>query len=444
MDTIAALATPSGRGAVAVIRISGPDAYRAAEVLCGKTLRARYAHFVTLSCSEDRRPIDQGLAIYFPAPASFTGEDVVELQLHASPATIELTLSALVALGVRMARPGEFSERAYCNGKIDLNQAEAIADLIAASSADAARSAIRTLQGDFSRDVDALLAELIQARVALEARLDFPEEEIPAVDADDIARIRRLLASASKLSHASQRGATLIEGVAVVVVGAPNVGKSSIFNRLMRHDLAIVADIPGTTRDLVRGETVIDGVPVRFLDTAGLHETDDVVEREGIRRGLQAIHQADVILHVYSPDVASTLPKSLSEILESGDPRIVHVQNKADLALPGRPPAALQSELVVSAKSGQGLDALRRQIIAVTQTRTHSSSEAFSARPRHIEAISRVLNAVERAEDHALAGAAELAAEALRESQEHLATITGRFDADDLLGEIFSNFCIGK
>jgi tRNA modification GTPase len=444
-DTIVALASPAGVGGVAVVRLSGPQALALAEALVGPLPAPRHA---ALRCfvGDDGSPIDEGIVLVFPRPRSFTGEDVVELQGHGGPVVVDQLLAHLLSLGARLARPGEFSERAFLNGRLDLVQAEAVADLIAAGSADSARLALRTLQGELSRRVEALLDGLVRLRCHVEATIDFPDEEIDVLaDAAVLADLDVLRTAIAALLGSAHRGRLLRDGLRVVIAGPPNAGKSSLLNALVGHDAAIVTAIPGTTRDVLREYIQLDGLPLHVVDTAGLREAADVVEQEGIRRARAEIAGADRVLWVYDDSHA---PPARAELQIAGLPADVPltlVRNKIDITgtaaglSPGQPPT-----IAISATTGAGLDALRDHLKESAGYRTGDHGE-FIARRRHLDALGRVRMALDRARSILLERrAGELVAEDLRAAQNALGEITGVFTPDDLLDQIFSSFCIGK
>ncbi|RYD16135.1 MAG: tRNA uridine-5-carboxymethylaminomethyl(34) synthesis GTPase MnmE [Lysobacteraceae bacterium] len=443
-DTIAAVATAPGAGGVGIVRVSGPRASSIARALLARTPRARHAHYAAFRDAAGEA-IDQGLLLWFPAPDSYTGEDVLELQAHGSPVLLRLLLARVVELGARHARAGEFSERAFLNGKLDLAQAEAVADLVASGSEAAARAVRRSLEGAFSDRVHALTADVVRLRVWIEAAIDFPEEEIdflatPAL-ADDLEHIRAAL---DDLLAAARRGVRLVDGLHAVIVGRPNTGKSSLLNALARSDRAIVTDIAGTTRDLLRETIDLDGIALTLVDTAGLREAPDLVEREGIRRARAELQRADLAILVSDDEHASTDLRFFDE-LPATTARIV-VHNKIDLAglAPKREVRADATHLWLCARDGAGLQLLVAELVsAAGQGEVHDG--AFSARARHVAALDRArahLDAAAGALLHQRAG--ELAAEELRLVQQSLGEITGEFRNDDLLGAIFSSFCIGK
>ncbi|MBS0583266.1 MAG: tRNA uridine-5-carboxymethylaminomethyl(34) synthesis GTPase MnmE [Proteobacteria bacterium] len=444
-DTIAAVATAVGAGGVGIVRISGPRSREIARALVGKNPQARKVHFATIR-DADGEVLDRGLALYFAAPHSYTGEDVLELQAHGSPVVLDLILRRALALGARLARPGEFSERAYLNGKLDLAQAEAVADLIASGSESAARAAMRSLEGDFSRAVQALFEALVRLRAWLEAALDFPEEEIDFLSAPQLReQLADVQGGTADLLRAARRGVVLRDGLHVVIVGRPNAGKSSLLNALAQSERAIVTAIAGTTRDVLRESVNLDGIGLTLVDTAGLRESHDVVEAEGIRRARAELARADVAILVSDDEHADIDRELLNEC--SADAARVIVHNKIDL-LGGSPErradARGETRIALSAHTGAGLDLLRAELARLAG-RGDGAQGAFSARRRHVDALARVAEHLQRAEAHLqLTRAGELAAEELREAQHALGEITGEYSSDDLLGAIFSTFCIGK
>ena len=424
-DTIAAIATPSGRGGIGVVRLSGPRVPAIAAQLLGRLPRPREATFGRFL------DIDEGIALYFPAPHSYTGEAVLELQGHGGPVVMQALLAACLDAGARLAEPGEFTRRAFLEGKLDLAQAEAVADLIDAASREAARAALRSLTGEFSQHIGALRSQLIELRALTEAMLDFPEEEVDSQHRDDAAaRLERVRAALEGMLEKSRQGSLLRAGIHVVIAGEPNVGKSSLMNRLAGEERSIVTPIPGTTRDALREQIQIEGVPLTLVDTAGLREAQDEVERLGVERTHRELAQADLVLAV--ADAASGNPPAAA-----GEAQLA-VYNKADL-VPGF--VAPAGALAVSAKTGAGLDLLRQAIVRAAGW-TASGESTFLARERHLRALESARRHLAAAA--AEAGRAELFAEELRLAQEALGAITGEFTADDLLGEIFARFCIGK
>ena len=445
-DTIAAIATPAGAGGVGVVRLSGPRAQAIARALTGKPCPPpRYAR-LTAFLDADGSPIDEGLLLYFPAPASFTGEDVVECQGHGGALIMDLLLQRVLSLGARMAHPGEFSQRAFLNGKLDLAQAEAVADLIAASTVEAARSATRALQGEFSRLVDTLAEDILRLRVYVEAAIDFPEEDIDFLSEGKVGEdILSLIARLEDVRKSTQSGVLLRDGIRLVIAGRPNAGKSSLLNALAGREAAIVTDLPGTTRDLVREQIQIDGIPLHLVDTAGLRDTLDAVEREGVRRAKAEIATADLLLWVYDDRDPGYEADLVNAGLADLD-RLVLVANKTDLS--GRPPGVdrvgKRDRVAVSAKAGEGLDALRRLLKDKAGFRD-SDSGLFIARRRHLDALERAGGHLAAADSAFRAGkAGELIAEDLRLAHQSLGEITGQVTSDALLGEIFASFCIGK
>ena len=442
-DTIAAIATAQGRGGVGVIRISGRDIAALACGILGKLPAARHATLDNF-LDENGDALDQGIALYFPAPHSYTGDDVLELQGHGGPAVLQLLLQRCLDLGARLAQPGEFTRRAFLNDKLDLAQAESVADLIDANSSEAARSAMRSLRGEFSAAVHILVDELIYLRMLVEAMLDFPEEQ---VDAIDIERRDLLLVNIqSRLTHTldtATQGSLLREGAHVVIAGQPNVGKSSLLNRLSGEEVALVSEIPGTTRDVIRQAIQIRGVPLHIMDTAGLRESQDEVEKMGMARTHQTLHRADLILLLLDASQGMTAQdEAILAGLPADIPRLL-VFNKVDL-LSGNSPTHAQgpdSYVYVSAKTGDGLEELRGKLLDAVGWRDQESG-AFMARERHLRALTLAQTHLTQAQ--AVLVRAELFAEELCLAQRALNEITGEFTSDDLLGEIFSRFCIGK
>lgn len=433
-DTIAAIATPPGKGGIGVIRLSGPESLAIAQKLCAIKLKPRQAHYVKFS-QDKQDVIDTGLALFFKSPHSFTGEDVVELHGHGGPVVQDQLMACLISAGARQARAGEFSERAYLNDKIDLTQAEAIADLIDSGTQQAARGAIRSLQGKFSDKIDGLLKELIYVRTYVEAAIDFPDEEIDFLADDKIRNsIEALQESVATTIHQAGQGAILRNGLRLVIAGKPNAGKSSLLNALCGHETAIVTDVAGTTRDTIEQTIDVDGLPVHIVDTAGLRDSQDTVEKIGIQRALKAIEGADHTLLVC--DALDLEEKAIV----AADHTIVF--NKIDLLESSTELA--QEGIKVSAKTGQGLDDLRKHI-KILAGLDQSTETLFSARRRHLSALKKAQAAIslglQQLKEH---NAGELLADELLQAQNALNEITGEFTADDLLGEIFSGFCIGK
>lgn len=450
-DTIAAVATAPGRGGVGIVRVSGPRARALAITLSGREPTPRHAHYGPFHAN-DGEVIDEGLLLFFPGPHSFTGEDVLELQGHGGPVVLDQLLRRCVELGARLARPGEFSERAFLNDKIDLAQAEAIADLIEASSTQAARNAVRSLQGDFSRRVHQLTERLIQLRIYVEAAIDFPEEEIDFLaDGHVLQLLDGVRNELSAVLREAGQGALLRDGMTVVIAGRPNAGKSSLLNALAGREAAIVTDIAGTTRDVLREHILIDGMPLHVLDTAGLRNTDDQVERIGVQRALDAIGSADRVLLVVdasSPEASDPMALWPDFLASRPQPdKVTLIRNKADLT--GEAIVLNQAvdghvTLSLSAKAGEGIDLLRehlKQCMGYEQT----AESSFSARRRHLDALRLAEQYLQHGHAQLTqAGAGELLAEDLRLAQQALGEITGAFSSDDLLGRIFSSFCIGK
>jgi tRNA modification GTPase len=443
MDTIAAIATAHGLAGVGVVRVSGRDLTTFAEAMLGGVPTPRTAMRAQFRAA-DGQAIDDGIALYFPAPASYTGEDVLELQGHGGPVVQQMLLRRCFELGARMAEPGEFTRRAFLNDKIDLAQAEAVADVIEAATEAAARSALRSLHGEFSAIVRGLVQQLIELRALVEATLDFADEEIDAADRLDArARLERLQAELARALERGRQGSVLRSGLQVVLAGRPNVGKSSLLNRLAGEDIAIVTEIPGTTRDTVRQTVQLAGVPMNFIDTAGLRDTADRVESLGIARTWEAIEKADVLLLIV--DACADLTEADRVIARRLPARLkrVVVHNKIDLA--GTPPrfedVKEERRVYLSAKTGQGVDLLRDALLSLAGWHP-TGEDVLMARERHLAALMRATEALERAR-LALAQS-EVFAEELRLAQQEINSITGEFTADDLLGEIFSRFCIGK
>ena len=441
VDTIAAVSTAQGRGGIGVVRISGQRATTLAREILGKVPIARHAtcgHFL----DENGDILDQGVALFFPAPHSYTGEDVLELQGHGGPAVLQRVLRRCLDLGARLAQPGEFTRRAFLNNKLDLAQAESVADLIDANTTEAARSAMRSLRGEFSAAINGLVDELIYLRMLVEAMLDFPEEEVDAVDKE---RRNALLGGVrAHLQHTldtARQGSLLREGAYVAIAGQPNVGKSSLLNRLAGEEVALVSEIPGTTRDVIRQLVQIRGVPLHIMDTAGLRESADIVENMGIARAHQTLHRADLILLLLDASTGLTeQDEAILAGLPAGIPRLL-VFNKVDL-LDGRSAVSANLPFVcVSAKTGAGMDELRARLLEAVGWRDQESG-VFMARERHLRALTLAQTYLTQAQE--VLSHAELFAEELRLAQRALSEITGEFTPDDLLGEIFSRFCIGK
>jgi tRNA modification GTPase len=463
MSTIAAIATPPGRGGIGIVRVSGGGLAPLIEAIAGRTLEPRHATYVAFRDAQGAT-IDSGLALYFPRPHSYTGEDVVEWHGHGGTAVMRLLLARCLELGARLAEPGEFTKRAFLNGKLDLAQAESVADVIDAATATAVRAAARSLTGEFSREVRALRDALVDVRMYTEATLDFPEEDIDLLREGDIAkRLEAIRARLAALLDRARSGAILREGLAVVLVGAPNVGKSSILNRLVGEDAAIVTPIPGTTRDTIERQVEVDGIPLTIVDTAGLRATHDEVERLGIARTRAAIERADLALVLVDArddtGDAARGAGSDAELLLELPPRLprITVHNKCDLAFAAPRVERFAEDVAAGvarseathvwtcALTGEGIDLLRGEILRRAGVE-HVVEDAFFARERHLAALAEARAHLDAAAAHAASAAPplELFAEELREAQQAFASITGEFTADDLLGAIFSRFCIGK
>ena len=442
-DNIAAIATAPGRGGIGVVRVSGRGLLEMAGLLTRRQLTPRYATYTSFLAA-DGTVLDQGIALFFLAPHSYTGEEVLELQGHGGPAVLQSVLQRCLELGARLARPGEFTQRAYLNDKLDLAQAESVADLIDATTEQAARSAMRSLQGEFSAAINSVVKQLIDLRMHVEATLDFPEEDVGDADRQLCAsKLSLLLSDVVRIAELAKLGSILREGAQVVLVGAPNAGKSSLLNRLAGEEVALVSEIPGTTRDAIRQALQVRGVPLHLIDTAGLRETDDAVERMGIARTQLALSRADVVLVLVDESHQRPEPQDqaiLSQLPEKV-PRL-HLHNKIDLSghAPGIDIRNGESHLYLSAKTGAGIDVLQERLLEAIGW--HQETGVFMARVRHLEALStaeRRLIAATQQLAHP-----ELLAEELRHAQRSLNSITGEFTVDDLLGEIFSRFCIGK
>ncbi len=455
-DTIVAIATPSGRGGVGIIRISGDDVpYIAVQILGLLPAPRKASH--RLFQDEKGEMLDDGIALYFPAPHSFTGEHVLELQGHGGQVVLDMLIQRCLQLGARLARAGEFSERAFLNDKLDLTQTEAIADLIDSGSEQAARSALRSLQGEFSDTINTLLEKIIEIRIYVEAALDFPEEEIDFLADESVTlRLESIKDQLNEIKRKAKQGKLLRDGIHLVIVGKPNAGKSSLLNALAGNETAIVTDIAGTTRDVLREAINLDGLPLHLIDTAGLRESDDPVEKIGIDRAWQEVEKADLILHLI--DITDTKDSGENQqILDNiknklGDAApIITVYNKIDLnkaiAIDGKiDPLSnkLGNDIYISAKQKHGIDDLKEQL-KQRMGYQNESEDTFIARRRHLQALDETQNYVDNAEIQLKKfNAGELMAEELRLAQDELGKITGKFTSDDLLGEIFSSFCIGK
>ncbi len=441
-DTIAAIATPAGRGGIGVVRVSGTNVKQIATALLVEVPSPRVAALRRFLDARQQL-IDEGIALYFPAPRSFTGEDVLELHGHGGPVVMDMLLRAVLALGARLARPGEFSERAFLNEKLDLTQAEAIADLIESHSEQAARCAARSLQGEFSTQINQLVEALIELRTHVEAALDFPDEEVDFLA--DTELLRRLGDCARRVDTVLQmahQGSLLREGMRLVIAGRPNVGKSTLLNHLAGDDAAIVSSIPGTTRDVMHREIQLDGMPVKVIDTAGLHSSTDPIEQEGIRRAWREIHSADLILLLI--DVTCGYGSPEHEIMHNMPENVpvVRVWNKIDRG--NKIPGLKDDEIFLSAKTGAGMNSLIERLKSQVGYRGNTEG-VFIARRRHLVALESAAEALERATMQLQTWrAGEIVAEELRAAQQALGEITGEFTSEDLLGRIFSSFCIGK
>lgn len=446
-DTIVAIATPQGNGGIGIIRISGPKALEISNNITHKNLSPRYATFSDLHHKDEI--IDNGIAIYFKAPFSYTGEDVVEIQAHGNSFILNLIIKAAVELGARMAKAGEFTERAFLNNKLDLTQAEAVADIINASSEIAAKSAAKSLQGNFSKEVNSLLEKLIYLRMYVEASIDFPEEEINFLEDKKIHNsLKEIYSTILDVKNSTKQGAILTEGITLILVGKPNAGKSSLLNALAGKDTAIVTSIAGTTRDIVKEHIQIDGVPMHIIDTAGLRNSDDLIESEGIKRAIKKIQEADQMLFVADDyidnkikfsDIKDIIPEFYNQIPNDIDITFVH--NKIDLL--EQIPENSDNHIYISAESGYGIAELKKHILKKVGY-TAQNESIYTARERHVDAINNAYEHITLAKKQLKLGNGELLAEELLIVQEYLNSITGEFTSDDLLGEIFSSFCIGK
>ena len=442
LDTIAAIATPSGNGGVGIIRISGLLATQIAKKLTDKSFSPRLALFTAFK-DKDNSVIDSGILLYFPNPCSYTGEDTIELQGHGGTVVLDMLLKRVLSLGARMANPGEFTERAFLNDKLDLAQAEAVADLIESSTEQSVRSAQKSMQGVFSKQINALVEQLTELRMYVEAAIDFADEEIDFLSDGVVSnKINKIADKIQKIQNIAKQGRLLRDGMSIVLAGKPNAGKSSLLNALAGHEAAIVTEIAGTTRDILKERIQIDGMPLHIIDTAGLRESNNIVEKEGIRRAYEEIRQADkVLLIIDSTDpetdyIFNTLPKDLN---------ITKVYNKIDLS--GMPAKIIEteqkSEIYLSIKKNIGIDLLTNHLKKSVGFKGESEN-VFIARRRHIEALNEAKEFIESAIKQLQNQAGELVAEDLKQAQNSLAEITGAFSSDDLLGKIFGSFCIGK
>jgi tRNA modification GTPase len=441
--TICALASALGQGGIGVVRVSGSQSGEIAQKMLGHIPKARYAHYGSFF-NQEGTEIDKGVALFFPGPNSFTGEDVLELQGHGGILVMRSLLESAMALGAVAAEPGEFSKRAFLNGKMDLVQAEAVADIIDASSEQSARSALRSLSGEFSKQVNALTKALIDLRVFVEATIDFSDEEIDFLASGDVKlKVEQIESDIQNILSSAEQGAILREGLTVAIAGKPNAGKSSLLNALTQVPSAIVTDIAGTTRDVLKETIHVNGMPLNIIDTAGLHISEDKIEQEGIKRAHSEIERADVVLMVFdaqdkTPDL-SILPSGIK-----GKP-IILIKNKVDLTgeSTGITHSDEQTQLSLSAKQSQGIDLLRQELSSIAGL-SDTGEGVLLARKRHIIALESALDSTRHALDQLNNSASELVAEDLRQAAQYLGSITGEFSSDDLLGEIFSSFCIGK
>jgi tRNA modification GTPase len=449
-ETIVAQATATGRGGVGIVRLSGPDSLAFAKQLIGFSPKPRFAHYTPFLSTEGEQ-IDEGIALYFPGPNSFTGEDIFELQCHGGPVVIDLLIKQALQLGARLARPGEFSERAFLNDKMDLTQAEAIADLIDSSSEQAARCALRSLQGAFSDEINRLVEQLTNLRIYVEAAIDFPDEEIDFLsDGKVLNDLEAIIAQVAEVQSKAQQGSLLREGMTVVIAGRPNAGKSSLLNALAGRETAIVTDIEGTTRDLLREQIDIDGMPLHIIDTAGLRDAPDQVEQIGINRAWEEIRKADRILVMV--DARTTVSTDLQELIPELSQHLDHlnhvtlVRNKIDLVGEFATVEEVDgvTQIRLSARENVGVDLLQQHLKSVMGYQG-SGEGAFMARRRHLDALDQATEVLNTGLWQLQSnGAGELLAEDLRLAQQLLGEITGQISADELLGKIFGSFCIGK
>jgi tRNA modification GTPase len=442
-ETICALATAVGQSGIGIVRVSGPLSQSIAKQILGVELEPRIAHYGDF-CDQKGDKVDKGIAIYFPSPNSYTGEDIIELQGHGGMSVLRCLLETASHFGARLAEPGEFSKRAFLNGKMDLVQAEAVQDLIQASSDQSARCAVRSLSGEFSTKINNIVSSITSLRVFIEATIDFSDEEIDFLESDEVlSKIESLKRELQDILGSASQGAILREGLHVAIAGKPNAGKSSLLNSLTRQPSAIVTDIAGTTRDVLKETIQIDGLPLHIIDTAGLHNSDDIIEKEGIRRAHAEISSADVVLLVYEAQEQSADYSILPDLLTNKP--IVTIRNKIDLTdeEAGIVEQQKQFSISLSAKTGSGVELLR-EVLTKIAGYDPVGEEVFLARKRHLLAISSALKYIKIALKQVESGASELVAEDLRQASMSLGAITGEFSSDDLLGEIFSSFCIGK
>ena len=442
-DTICALATAYGQSGIGVIRVTGPLSKSISKKILHQDLEPRYAYYGSFF-DNDNNLIDKGVAIAFPGPNSYTGEDVIEFQGHGGVSVIRKLLETIISLDVRVAEPGEFTKRAFLNGKMDLVQAEAVQDLIQSSSEESALSAVRSLTGEFSEKINQILSELIALRVFVEATIDFSDEEIDFLESHEVSsKLYSLKLTLLNILESANQGAILRDGIHVAIAGKPNAGKSSLLNSLTKQPSAIVTDVAGTTRDVLKETIQIDGMPIHIIDTAGLHNSDNIIEQEGIRRAHTEINNADVVLLVYDASDKSVdlsiLPESVKD-----KPKIV-IKNKIDLTGSKTGIQKIQNnpEISISAKNGDGINIVRKALADFAGLNSNTEG-VFLARKRHIIAINETLSFINSAISQLDGGASELVAEDLRQAGMHLGQITGEFSSDDLLGQIFSSFCIGK
>ena len=442
-DTICALATAYGQSGIGVIRVTGPLSKSISKKILHQDLQPRYAYYGSFF-DNDNNLIDKGVAIAFPGPNSYTGEDVVEFQGHGGVSVIRKLLETIISLDVRVAEPGEFTKRAFLNGKMDLVQAEAVQDLIQSSSEESALSAVRSLTGEFSEKINQILSELISLRVFVEATIDFSDEEIDFLESHEVSsKLYSLKLTLLNILESANQGAILRDGIHVAIAGKPNAGKSSLLNSLTKQPSAIVTDVAGTTRDVLKETIQIDGMPIHIIDTAGLHNSDNIIEQEGIRRAHTEINNADVVLLVYDASDKSVdlsiLPESVKD-----KPKIV-IKNKIDSTGSKTGIQKIQNnpEISISAKNGDGINIVRKALADFAGLNSNTEG-VFLARKRHIIAINETLSFINSAISQLDGGASELVAEDLRQAGMHLGQITGEFSSDDLLGQIFSSFCIGK
>lgn len=444
MDTIAAIATPPGQGGVGIVRVSGPQVISIAQAILGHCPQPRNVEYLSFN-DDTGSVIDKGIALYFKQPNSFTGEDVLELHGHGGQVVLDLLLQQTIKHGARVARAGEFSERAFLNEKIDLAQAEAIADLIAAESEDAARAAIRSLKGEFSASIHTLVEQLVQLRMYVEAALDFPEEEIDFLADKAVAeKLNAINTQVTRVFESAKQGCLLKEGMTVVIAGKPNAGKSSLLNQLAQSETAIVTDIPGTTRDVLREHIQIDGLPLHVIDTAGLRESEDVIEQEGVKRAWKEIEKCDRLLYVIDSQTKEVLPEDIyKQIPEATGLSLVF--NKTDLSKEENRVVEKDNntEIYLSASTGEGIDLLRQHLKQCMGYERHTEGQ-FIARRRHLTAMNNASGHLNKAMQCLKDNTGELLAEELKLAQNELSSITGEFSSEDLLGRIFADFCIGK